>query len=40
MVAFLTKPQNLLSILVGVLAFATLFTLAQLVRRRGEAGTG
>ncbi len=27
MVAFLTNPQNLLSILVGVLAFATLFTL-------------
>jgi hypothetical protein len=27
MVDFLTDPQNLLSILVGVLVFATLFTL-------------
>ncbi len=29
MVAFLTDPQNLLSILVGVLAFATLYTIAS-----------
>jgi tight adherence protein C len=37
MIAFFTNVQNLLSLGVGVLVFATLVTLARVVRRRSEA---